>query len=131
MEKQYLNPDGLWKPPIYTQVITTRGGAHVHIAGQTAYDEEGKIADPTNLEAQIEKAYSNVEIALKAVGGGWSDVVKMVSYVVGYQPSHRALVSEVRSRFFTGMPPATTLIGVQSLALPEVLFEVDVTAVIE
>ncbi|HUZ89461.1 MAG TPA: Rid family hydrolase [Candidatus Acidoferrales bacterium] len=131
MEKKYFNPDGLWKPPIYTQVITTRGGALVTIAGQTAYDEEGKIADPTNLEAQIEKAYSNVEVALKAAGGGWSDVVKMVSYVVGYQPAHRTLVSQVRSRFFNGTPPATTLIGVQSLALPEVLYEVDVTAVIE
>ncbi|HVB78036.1 MAG TPA: Rid family hydrolase [Candidatus Nitrosotalea sp.] len=131
MDKRYLNPDGIWKPAIYTQVITTRGGTTVHIAGQTAYDENGQVVAPGDLAAQIDKALSNVQVALRAAGADWTDVVKMVSYVVDYEPSHRALLAEVRNRYFTSPPPATTLIGVQALAMPGLMYEVDVTAVIE
>ena len=131
MHREHINPAGLWNAPSYTQVITTQGGTLVHIAGQPAYDQGGNVVSPGDLGAQIEKALANVEVALKAAGAQWSDVVKMISYVVDYRPEHRALLGRIRDKFYTGTPPTTTLIGVQSLAQPGVLYEVDVTAVIE
>lgn len=131
MEKHLINPDGLWKPSILTQVITTTGGTTVHISGQPAYDETGAVVAPGDLAAQIEKALSNVEVALRSVNADWTNVVKMVSYIVGYEPSNRTLLTEIRNRFFTTPPPTTTLIGIEALAMPGVLFEVDVTAVID
>ena len=131
VEKRLVNPDGLWKPSILTQVITTTGGTTVYISGQPAYDESGQVVAPGDLAAQIEKALANVEIALKSVGADWTNVVRMVSYIVDYKPSDRSLLTEIRSRFFTTPPPTTTLLGIQALAMPGVLYEVDVTAVID
>jgi enamine deaminase RidA (YjgF/YER057c/UK114 family) len=130
MQKQYLNPDGLWKPPGYTQVIATSGGTTVYIAGQPAYDADGKVLAPGDLKKQMEHAFDNATIALKAVGGGWDDVVRVVSYVVDYRPEHRALLGEVRSKYFGHRLPTSTLVGVQALGQAGAVFEIDVTAVI-
>jgi enamine deaminase RidA (YjgF/YER057c/UK114 family) len=130
MKKLYLNPDGLWKPPSYTQVIAASGGTTVYIAGQPAYDEEGRVVAPGDLRKQMEHAFANATIALKAVGGGWDDVVRVVSYVVDYRPEHRALLGEVRSKYFDNHLPTSTLVGVQALGQAGAVFEIDVTAVI-
>jgi enamine deaminase RidA (YjgF/YER057c/UK114 family) len=130
MEKKYLNPDGLWKPPGYTQVIATSGGTTVYIAGQPAYDADGKVVAPGELRKQMEHAFANATIALRAAGAGWDDVVRVVSYVVDYQPEHRALLGEVRGKYMGAHPPTSTLVGVQALGQAGAVFEIDVTAVI-
>ena len=130
MKKQYLNPDGLWKPSGYTQVISTTGGTTVYIAGQPAYDTEGKVVAPGDLRQQMEHAFANATVALKAVGASWADVVRVVSYVVDYQPAHRAMLNEVRTKYIGDHPPTSTLVGVQALGQSGAVFEIDVTAVV-
>jgi enamine deaminase RidA (YjgF/YER057c/UK114 family) len=49
---------------------------------------------------------------------------------VNYKPEHRALMHEVRSRHFSKEnPPASTLVGVQSLATADILVEIEAIAV--
>ena len=52
--------------------------------------------------------------------------------MVNYQPEHRGLIAEVRLRYVSREhPPASTLVGVQALAMPGMLVEVEVIAVVD
>jgi len=74
----------------------------------------------------------NLGRALAAVGASYADVVKITTYVVDYKPEHRAIVGQARAPFFAnGTPPASTLVGVAALALPEWLVEIEAIAVVD
>lgn len=84
------------------------------------------------LRAQTEQVFKNLEVALAAAGATFADVVKWTTYVVDFKPADRAVIAEVRARFLAGNPPpASTLIGVQSLVLPELKIEVEAIAVVD
>ena len=58
--------------------------------------------------------------------------VKITTYVVNYKPEHRTVIGKARAPFFaSGTPPASTLVGVAMLALPEWLVEIEAVAVID
>ena len=132
MERQFLNPEGLNRPGTYTPVVTARGGKTVYISGQVSVDERGKPVGGRDLKAQTEQVYRNLGLALKGAGATYQDVVKITTFVVNYQPEHRAVMHEVRSKHFSKEnPPASTLVGVQALAVPDFLVEVEAVAVVE
>jgi enamine deaminase RidA (YjgF/YER057c/UK114 family) len=57
-------------------------------------------------------------------------IVKITTYVVNYKPEHRAVIGKARAPFFaSGKPPASTLVGVAALAMPEWLVEIEAIAV--
>ena len=71
-------------------------------------------------------------VLLESEGGGYENLVKINSYIVDYQPEHLDVFRNVRKEIFTDeITPASTLVGVTSLALPEWLIEIDAVAVIE
>lgn len=132
MEKQFYNPEGMVKPGAYTPAISVSGGRTVYVSGQVSQDAAGNVVGKGDLLAQTEQVYKNLGIALAAAGASFADVVKLNVYVVGYQPEHRALLQSVREKHVSkDQPPASTLIGVQALARPEFLVEIEAVAVVE
>jgi enamine deaminase RidA (YjgF/YER057c/UK114 family) len=124
MSNQFLNPDGIAKPTGYTHVVTTDAPRLAFISGQIGVDAQGKAAE--GLNAQLELVFQNLQTALAAVGATFDDVVKVTTFIVNYKPEDRAVLRSVRSRFFNAEnPPASTLLGVQALALPELLVEIE------
>lgn len=131
MSHLHLQPAGLAPPRGYSHVVGARG-LQVYIAGQVAYDADGRVVGTGDLRAQAEQVFKNLGIALAAAGARVEDLVKTTIFVVGYEPAQRAVIAEVRSRFYgSAQPPASTLVGVQALALPELLIEVEAIAVVE
>jgi enamine deaminase RidA (YjgF/YER057c/UK114 family) len=132
MEKRHINPPTLAHPPSYTHVVTMEGpGKIIHIAGQVSQDKAGNVVGKGNLEAQIDQAQANLLAALEGVGAKPSDVVKITTYVVNYKPEYRSVISQKRLALFgKENPPAATLVGVQSLALPDFLIEIEAVAAI-
>ena len=58
--------------------------------------------------------------------------MKITTYVVNYRPELRAVIGKARAPFFTGgAPPASTLVGVTALALPEWLVEIEAVAIVD
>ena len=94
------------------------GLATISTAGQVSIDERGVLVGGSDLAAQPQ-AMKNVGLALAAAGATCADIVKMTTYVVNDRPDHRSVVGKARAPFFAGgPPPASTLVGVAGLALP-------------
>jgi enamine deaminase RidA (YjgF/YER057c/UK114 family) len=129
-EKRYIYPEGLMRPPTYTPVVAACGGRTIYVSGQVPVNEKGELVGKGDLLAQAEQAFRNVDIALKGAGATFADVVKITTFVVGYKPEHRSIMHQVRSKYVAkdGMP-ASTLLGVQALAVADYLIEVEAVAV--
>ena len=129
---QFLNPDGLFRPSTFTQVVTARGGTTVYISGQTARDAQSQIVGLGDLGAQSRRVFENLRIALAGAGAEFADVVKITTFVVNLQPDDRLMIGEiVKHHFPPGRPAAHTLVGVQALAVPELLIEIEAVAVVD
>jgi enamine deaminase RidA (YjgF/YER057c/UK114 family) len=128
---QHIHPSGVAKSPAYTHVVKAKAGTVVWISGQVAQNEKGEVVGKGDLKAQLNQVWTNLNLALTAAGASFRDVVKLNTYVVNYKPSMRDDLREARSRFMgPGEPPASTLVGVQSLASDDFLVEIEATAVI-
>lgn len=131
-KKQFINPTELSTPKGYTHIVAVEGGKTIYIAGQVPTDAKGDVIGKGDLKAQITKVYENLSIALKAVGADFKDVVKMTTYIVGYEPAHLSILREVRGQYLSPtQPPANTLLGVQALFHPDILIEIEAIAVIK
>ena len=114
----------------FTQVVTSPPGKLAFLSGQTALGRDSKVAGD-DLATQAEAAMTNVGHALEAVGASFADVAHLRLFVANYEPAQMAALGPVLPKFFgDGPPPAQTLIGVQSLAMPELLIEIEAVAVI-
>ncbi len=122
---------GLYNNPAYSQVVTATGTKTVYVSGQISMDADGNLVGEGDLGAQTTQVMHNIGLALAAAGATFDDVVKLTTYVVNYQPEHRAIVSAARSAFLPkGAPPASTLVGVTALAMPGWLIEIEAVAVL-
>jgi enamine deaminase RidA (YjgF/YER057c/UK114 family) len=130
MTLQRLNPEGLFQPQAYSQVVVATGSRMVFIAGQVAVDGSGQVVPKGSFAEQAQKAFLNVDRALAAVGARPMDVTKLTIYVVHYSPEFLPAIGEARRAVFGDTLPASTLIGVESLAQPEFLIEVEAIAVL-
>lgn len=126
---QFINPPAVHKPTGYTHAVKTPRCKLVFVSGQVALDAKGELVGAGDFARQAEQVFRNLEEVLRASGASFRDVVKMNSYVVGLTPERRDQWRAVRNKFaWMQNPPASTLIGVQALARPEFLLEVEVIA---
>jgi len=132
MEKKFINPPTLATPRGYTHVVTASGEKMIFVAGQVAFDTKSEIVGKGDLRAQATQAYTNLKAALAAAGATTADVVKMNTYVVNFKSSDLPVIREVRSQFFSQENlPASTLVGVQALAVDGLLIEIEAVAMVK
>jgi enamine deaminase RidA (YjgF/YER057c/UK114 family) len=134
MPKQHIDPPGLASPPggQYSQVVASGPGRIVMTAGQVPFDADGQVVGAGDLLAQMRQCYRNVQVALEAVGASWADVLRVTVYVVALSDEARGVGRTVRDEFLPpANRPASTLLGVERLASPDFLCEVEATAVVE
>ncbi|GES28327.1 enamine deaminase RidA [Streptomyces angustmyceticus] len=130
-----MNPNGLPEIDAYRQVSIASGAKLAFIAGQVAWDAEGRTVGEGDLAAQVEQCYLNIATALAEAGGSFGGVAKLTVYVVDWTPDKMPLLLEGISRAaaklgVTPVPPAT-LLGVAALDVPDHLVEIEATAVLD
>ena len=130
-----LNPGGLPEIDVYRQVSIASGTKLVFVAGQVAWDAEGRTVGEGDLAAQVEQCYVNIGTALAEAGGSFDDVAKLTVHVVDWTPDKMPLLLEGMSRAaarlgVTPVPPAT-LLGVAALDVPDHLVEIEAVAVLD
>ncbi len=135
MAIELINPEGLPKPEPYRQVAVASGSRLVFLAGQVARTASGDRVGVGDLAAQVEQAYLNVATALAAVGGSFDDVAKLTLYLVDWSEDKLPALGEGvgRAAARLGVDPVKpiTLIPVTALGEPDLLVEVDATAVLD
>jgi enamine deaminase RidA (YjgF/YER057c/UK114 family) len=131
--KEHKNPSGLSTPRGYTHTVSASRGRLVYIAGQVSLDSKGEIVGRGDFRAQTRQVLENVRLALAGGGATIRDIVKWNTYVVGFQPeAHLGILREARTEFLgDANAPASTLIGVQALADPAFLIEIEAIAVVD
>ena len=108
--------------------MAVRAGDRVVLRGQTGVDLDEMLQGRGNAVAQAEQAMHNVSVLLGEAGAKLSDVVKTTVFVT--DRAFLAGVSDVVLGTLSGVNPAFSALIVKGLASPELLMEVDITAVI-
>jgi enamine deaminase RidA (YjgF/YER057c/UK114 family) len=131
MARQHINPAGVSAPTSYTHVVAAEGRRIVFISGQVAINPKGEIVGEGDLSKQAEQVFENLKTCLASAGATFADVTKMTTFIVNYKPEDRPVLGGVRARYLPAEnPPASTLVGVQALARPEIMIEIEATAVL-
>lgn len=106
----------------------------VHISGQTGVDADDQVVGPTFLE-QATQAFRNLKAAAEHATGtaGPIPAAMLRMYVVDYSESTvEDLITAAATVFGEEYPiTASTLLGVECLWRPELLFEVDAALVLD
>ena len=134
MNKEYVNPKELGAAPkFYSHAVTVSGpGKLIHVSGQVSWGPDGELVGAGDMRAQCQQVFKNLTNVLRAAGAGWSDIIKMNSYMVNLNADNVAAFRETRSAYLKpGQMPASTLVGVTSLVQPELLLEVEVLAAVD
>lgn len=105
-----------------------RIGNIVEVAGTTAVDEDGNIIGLNNPYTQTKFILGKIEKALKEAGASLNDVIKTRMFVTDI--SGWEAIGKAHGEFFRDIKPAATMVEVQSLIRPELLVEIEVTAVV-
>ena len=133
MEKKSYNYSA-WTPGIFSEAVTITNmgkGKFIFLAGVGAEDENGPrgaIRHKGDFAAQCNYAYDKIKRALAANGSSLKDAVKMTVYVTDMR--YRLDWAKCSQENFAGeRVPAQTLLGISQLAFPEMIIEIDVTAV--
>ncbi len=130
MERRIINP-WTWQDQFgYVQANEVSDAQRtLFCAGQTSVDEEGWPVHPEDMRAQIIQAMDNLETVLKEAGFELSDVVRLNIYTTDVDRFFEAFDAAVGRMEETGCRPASTLLGVTRLAFPELMVEIEATAV--
>jgi enamine deaminase RidA (YjgF/YER057c/UK114 family) len=131
MTLELINPETLPTPESYTQVVAATGSRLVFVAGQVAEDAQGNLVGAGDLAAQARQAFANVARALAAAGAAPEQVTRITIYVVHHRPEYLPAISQAHLEVFGDHKPADTLLGVETLAQPEYLIEVEAIAVVD
>lgn len=135
VDLEIFNPDAL-NPPggSYSHVARVPAGVTlVAIAGQVAIGADGKLVGPGDFERQCEQVYANLGAALEAAGGGWQNVIQMMTFLARREDVSRLRAWREREfpRLFpTRRYPPNTLLVVSALANDELLLEVQALAAV-
>jgi enamine deaminase RidA (YjgF/YER057c/UK114 family) len=107
--------------------MAVRAGPQVILRGQTGTDLNEVMHGAGDAVAQAEQAMENVAVLLSETGAGLADVVKATVYVT--DRAWLAGVTDVVLRRLDGAMPCVSALIVKGLASPELLMEVDITAI--
>ncbi len=129
-ELSHRNTPGVFDPSaIYSHVVVPPPGRVVFFAGQWGAKVDGTLIDG-GFRAQVEQTFSNVQTHLAGLGIGPSHVLKLTHYVVELDQEKRTAMHGVVGTIWKTDKPASTLLGISCLARDEMLYEVDVQAII-
>ena len=128
---ELIDPEDLPTPESYTHVVSATGSRLVFVAGQVAEDADGNLVGAGDLAAQARQAFANVGRCLAAAGAVPEQVARITIYVVGHRPEYLSDISAARIAVFGDHRPADTVLGVQTLAEPGRLIEVEAIAVLD
>lgn len=128
VSRQELRIEKLAKPiSHYTDAV--RFGNLLLISGLIAVDGDLRIVGVGDAAEQTRQIFRNMKLVLDEVGAGFADILKVTVYLTDI--NDRTVINPVRQEVFGAARPASTLIEVSRLALPEAKVEIEAIAALK
>ena len=105
-----------------------RVGNMIEVAGTTAVDERGEIVGLNNPYEQTKYILVKIEKALIEAGASMKDVVRTRMFVTDISKWEE--IGKAHGEFFRAIKPAASMIEVKGLINPDLLVEIEVTAIV-
>ncbi len=122
----HLDPDPL-KPFRISPGYVVNGMAY--LSGHAAISESGELVGIGDFDVQAEATFQSLERTLKAAGSDLSKVIKVTIFLTDMANFEK--IVDLRGKWFTEPYPADTIIEVTSLALPELMIEIEAIATVD
>ena len=111
---------------IYSQAVKV--GDIVYLSGQLSHDEEGNLVGAGDYEVQTRQTYDNILTLLGRYGLDLGHIVDETIYVLGLPDAFRGIIRVRREIYREIVPPASTIVAVTALGLPDQLVEIKAVA---
>ena len=112
----------------YSNAVKASAGPLLFIAGQVAIDKQGKVVGKGDLKAQAVQALENIKAILEANNATMDDVVKVTLYVTDMRAYDE--LTDIRMKYFPKNGPASVIVEVSKLALPDLMVEIEAVAAV-
>ena len=120
--RQEFRVEGLAEPlSHYTDAV--RYGDLLFVSGVAPLDEKSRLVGNGDVVAQTRQVFVNLKKVLGAAGTSFDKVLKVTVYLT--DAADRTKINPVRQEFFGSARPASTLIGVNELAIPGMKVEIE------
>ena len=128
-DMQNINPWTWQDATAYSQAIVADAPARwVFLSGQASMSAEGAAVHAGDMAAQMRQCFDNIETVLGQSGGDLSHVVRLNVYTTDVEATFAAW--NVWTERVGDLRPTCTLLGVAALAFPELLVEIEATALL-
>ncbi|HEY3755322.1 MAG TPA: RidA family protein [Opitutaceae bacterium] len=117
---------GAYSPAVKVELP---GATMLFVTGQLSRGPDGQVVGPNDVSMQTEYTFKLTDEILKQAGFEMKHIVRVQTYLTNINDFH--LYRAVRDRWLGDVKPASTLIEVKGLALPECHVEIEVTAIKE
>jgi len=129
VDRTYLKGDFQQSRSYSRAVVVRDAGTTVYLAGVGCPRTPDGASLGGDFEAQARGCFQQLEGVLAECGGALGDVVTMTVYVTDIRYGDAFI--PIRTEAFGDNFPASTLVGVESLAVPDMLVEIEAVAVLE
>lgn len=114
----------------FSQANQVAGASRILVcSGQTSVDADGNVVHAGDMRAQIGQALDNLEAVLRDAGMQLSSVVRLNVYTTNVDAYFEGYEEQATRLAQAGCKPASTLLGVARLAFPDLMVELEATAV--
>ena len=127
MERKNFTTGAKWEDIVgYSRAVQI--GKRIEVAGTTAV-QDGEVVGKGDAYAQTKFIFQTIEKVLVEAGASMADVVRTRMFVTDI--STWEAVGRAHGEFFKTIKPASTMLEVSGLINPEMLVEIEVTAIIQ
>jgi enamine deaminase RidA (YjgF/YER057c/UK114 family) len=130
MDKRSVNPWNWQDNFSFSQAVEVTGGSHtLFCAGQASISADGQPLHKDDMEAQLKLTLDNIETVLTKGAYNWTNIVRLTIYTTDFDSlfQHYGLLA---AKLMSANPkPIINLVGVNRLVFPELLVEIEATAI--
>jgi len=127
MMRRNISSNTIYEDQIgYSRAV--RVGNVIEVSGTTAINGE-EIIGKGNIYEQTRFILSKIEKALKDADAGLKDVIRTRMFVTDISRSDE--VARAHAEYFKDIKPAASMIEVKGFIHPDLLIEIEVTAIID
>jgi 2-iminobutanoate/2-iminopropanoate deaminase len=121
VDREEIEVKGL-APAVSHYTHAVRFGDLLFVSGLVGLDENLKVVSSGVVE-QTRKIFEDLRLIMNRVGADFSNVLKVTVYLTDV--NDRTKINPVRQEYFGASRPASTLIGIGGLVLPELKVEIE------